>query len=176
MTEFFTPNLSPLVPALRQTTPARRTATGSAVNTMRSAPLGWDPEKPEHVRILLVEDVDSDAMLIEGELRRSKVGFELFRVETRDEFCEALGTFNPELILADYTLPQFGAIEALNLLREFKSDIPLLLVTGSHSEEIAVECMREGADDYILKASLRRLPSAVRNTMGFHCIDRLRSP
>ncbi len=54
----------------------------------------------------------------------------------------------------------------MRLLKERKSEVPFILVTGSHSEEVAVECMKEGADDYILKASLRRLPSALRNTIS----------
>ena len=117
------------------------------------------------VYILLLEDVVSDSELVQRELTKAKISFIAKRVETREEFMEALGGLKPDIILADYSLPQFGAMAALRLLKEAKTDVPLILVTGSHSEEVAVECMKEGADDYILKASLTRLPSAVRNTL-----------
>jgi PAS domain S-box-containing protein len=117
------------------------------------------------LNILLVEDMPADAELIEYELKRSGLRCHTRRVETRDEFLGELNRFEPHAILADYSLPRFGAIEALQLLKEFQSEVPLILVTGTHSEEIAVRCIQEGADDYILKASLRRLPSAIQNTL-----------
>ena len=117
------------------------------------------------LNILLVEDMPADAELIEYELKRGGLRCHTRRVETRDEFLGELNRFEPHAILADYSLPKFGAIEALHLLKECQSEVPLILVTGSHSEEIAVRCIQEGADDYILKASLRRLPSAIQNTL-----------
>ncbi|MEY2411214.1 MAG: two-component system, cell cycle sensor histidine kinase and response regulator CckA [Verrucomicrobiota bacterium] len=117
------------------------------------------------LNILLVENERSDAELIEHELKRGGVRCETRRVETRDEFLGELDRFGPDAILADCTLADFGAIEALQLLRECHSDVPLILVTGSHSEEAAVRCIQEGAEDYILKASLRRLPSAIEKTL-----------
>jgi PAS domain S-box-containing protein len=127
------------------------------------------------LKILLVEDVDADAELILRELERTQVQFDARRVETRERFLEQLGAYEPDIILADYSLPQFSALEALRLLRQLKSDIPLILVTGSHSEEVAVECMQEGAEDYILKASLRRLPSAVEKTLKKKAAERERA-
>src|SRR5262245_14936852 len=117
------------------------------------------------VHILLLEDVVSDSELVERELSKAKISYTGKRVDTRQDFVEALLEFQPHIILADYSLPQFGAMDALRLLKETNVDIPLILVTGSHSEEVAVECMKEGADDYILKASLTRLPSAIKNTL-----------
>jgi PAS domain S-box-containing protein len=119
----------------------------------------------ESLNILLVEDVASDADLIERELVKAKLRFTMRRVETRETFLQALDAFNPSIILADYSLPTFSALEALALLRERRSQLPLILVTGTHSEEVAVECIREGADDYILKTSLKRLPAAVHNAL-----------
>jgi two-component system, cell cycle sensor histidine kinase and response regulator CckA len=117
------------------------------------------------LRILSLEDVAYDVELLERELRKANIEYDLRRVETKEEFLEALTDFRPEIILADYSLPQFSAIEALKLLQEQKNTTPVILVTGSHSEEAAVECMKEGAEDYILKASLTRLPSALQNVL-----------
>ncbi len=119
----------------------------------------------QQLNLLLIEDVAFDAELIHRELDKAGMQFATRRVETREDFLAALSEFHPDIILADYTLPQFSAVEALRLLKEMKADVPLILVTGSHSEEVAVECMKEGADDYILKASLRRLPSALQNLL-----------
>ncbi len=120
----------------------------------------------EVVRILLLEDAPADALLIETELRKARLPFALHRVESRAAYLQALDGFAPDLILSDYNMPQFNALEALRLLRDRGMDIPLLLGTGSQSEEVAVECMRQGAWDYILKSSLRRLPSAVLNALS----------
>jgi PAS domain S-box-containing protein len=119
----------------------------------------------EPLRILSLEDVAYDAELLEREIRKAGTHYVLKRVETRDAFLDALTEFQPDIILADYSLPQFSAIEALRLLKQRKSGVPVILVTGSHSEEAAVECMKEGAEDYILKASLTRLPSAMQNAL-----------
>ncbi len=127
------------------------------------------------LNILLVENEHADAQLIETELLRGGVRCETRRVETRDEFLGELSRFEPHAILADYALPHFGAIEALQLLRDLSSDVPLILVTGSHSEEAAVRCIQEGAEDYILKASLRRLPSALQKTLKKKKAERDRS-
>ena len=112
-----------------------------------------------------MEDVAYDVELLQRELQKAGIEYELERVETKDQFVAALADFRPDIILADYSLPQFSALEALKLLQQQKSNVPVILVTGSHSEEAAVECMKEGAEDYILKASLTRLPSALQNTL-----------
>ena len=112
-------------------------------------------------RILILEDVDTDAELIERELRKAKISFTSQRVETKEGFGKAVAEFDPEIILSDYSLPQFSGLEALRFLKEAEISVPFILVTGSLSEEIAVLCMKEGATDYILKSNLTRLPSAV---------------
>jgi two-component system, cell cycle sensor histidine kinase and response regulator CckA len=119
----------------------------------------------QKLNILLLEDVTSDAALVLHELSRSGLQFASRRVDTQEEFLEELKRFDPHVILADYSLPQFTAIDALRLLKERGAEVPLILVTGSHSDEVAVECLREGADDYILKGALRRLPTAVVNAV-----------
>jgi PAS domain S-box-containing protein len=117
------------------------------------------------LRILSLEDVAYDVELMQRELRKAGIDYVLKRVEGRDDFLKELGDFQPDIILADYSLPQFSALEALKLLQERRNTVPVILVTGSHSEEAAVECMKQGAEDYILKASLTRLPSALQNTL-----------
>jgi signal transduction histidine kinase len=118
------------------------------------------------LRILLVEDTPSDAELAEHEMRASQISFHSKRVESKEGFLQELNTPLPDIILADFTLPQFSALEALRLLKSLRLSIPFILVTGSQSEEVAVECMKAGADDYILKTSLKRLPQAVLNVLA----------
>src|SRR6185503_9914384 len=116
-------------------------------------------------RILLLEDVATDAELIQRELRKSDIAFTSQRVDTKESFMKALSEFGPDIVLSDYNLPQFCGLDALRLLRAEKTNVPFILITGSLTEEVAVECMKEGADDYILKSSLKRLPSAVINAL-----------
>jgi PAS domain S-box-containing protein len=119
----------------------------------------------EEIRILIVEDLASDAELIERELRRAGIIFTSQRVATKDAFLTALREFAPEVVLSDYNLPQFSGPEALRLLKKMRSATPFILITGSLTEEVAVECMKDGAHDYILKTSLTRLPSALRSAL-----------
>jgi diguanylate cyclase (GGDEF)-like protein/PAS domain S-box-containing protein len=116
-------------------------------------------------RILILEDQPTDAELAVRELQRAALSFVSIRVETREAFLEALKEFNPDIILSDYSLPQFNALDALRLLKELNLNTPFILYTGSLTEEVAVECMKQGASDYILKSSLKRLPSAVINVL-----------
>ncbi len=140
--------------------PARSEASG-ALASAGAAPAG----RSRPIRVLLIEDTDTEAALITDELERAGQSFECRRVDNADEFLQELASFAPDIVLTDYTLPSFSALEALDLVRRHGLDIPLLLVTGSHSEEVAVRCMRDGAEDYILKSSLKRLPAAVHNAL-----------
>jgi two-component system, cell cycle sensor histidine kinase and response regulator CckA len=116
----------------------------------------------EETKILIVEDVVADAQLIERELRRAGIDFTSRRVDTKEGFVTALRDLAPDIVLSDYNLPQFSGPEALRLLKRMNCSAPFILVTGSLTEEVAVDCMKDGAHDYILKTSLTRLPSAVR--------------
>lgn len=119
------------------------------------------------VHILILEDVAIDAELTERELRKANITFTSKRVETKEAFLRALREFDPDVVLSDYALPQFSGLEALRLLKkESRRDVPFILITGSLTEEVAVKCMKEGAHDYILKTSLKRLPSAVLNALA----------
>ncbi len=92
----------------------------------------------KNLRILLLEDVATDAELIQRELTKADISFCSHCVETREDFLRALEDFSPDAILADFSMPQFNAMEALQLLRDQPRDIPFILVTGSQSEEVAV--------------------------------------
>jgi PAS domain S-box-containing protein len=128
----------------------------------------------DELRILLLEDVADDAELINRELRKSNLAFVSKRVYTRDEFLCALDQFKPDIIISDFTLGEFNALDALLLLQERDCELPFVLVTGSQSEEVAVTCIRQGADDYILKSSLTRLPSAVKGALRKKDVERER--
>src|SRR5689334_7855219 len=119
----------------------------------------------KELEILIIEDVAQDAECIERELRDSDIPYRARRVETRADFLQALEQTRPDVILSDFTLPEFDALQAIHALRHLGLDVPFILVTGTRSEEVAVECIREGADDYILKASLKRLPTSIANAL-----------
>jgi len=121
----------------------------------------------DRLRILLLEDDVADATLIERALREH-FKFDLRRITSKKEFVSAVREFDPELILADYKLPQMTALDALAVLQSEKRRIPFILVTGSPVEQVAVDCMQSGADDYILKQSLARLPGAAQNALEKH--------
>lgn len=112
-------------------------------------------------RILIVEDSSSDVELIEHELRRAKISFSSRRVETTEDFIKALHDFNPDIILSDYRLPTFNGSEALSIATQEAPDVPFILVTGALGEERAVEILKSGATDYVLKDRLSRLPHVV---------------
>ena len=123
----------------------------------------------KELKILLLEDSKEDAVLIQREL--AKAGFRLIPhiVDTKEEFEAALKSLDPDVILSDHSLPEFNSVEALKVYQKLKAEkqlsAPFILVTGSVSEEFAVECIKNGAADYILKDRLRRLPSAISSAL-----------
>lgn len=122
-------------------------------------------EKEKELRILMLEDLQDDVGLIERTLSKQGISFVSKRVDTREEFTEALHTFNPDVILSDHALPQFNSLEALTICQNHNLNLPFILVTGTVSEEFAVSCLKQGADDYVLKSNLVRLPSAIQNAL-----------
>lgn len=122
----------------------------------------------KELRILMLEDVEDDAVLVDYALKKDKFVFTRVRVDTREQFTEALDSFHPDIILSDHSLPQFNSFEALKICQGKKLDTPFILVTGSVSEEFAVTCLKRGADDYVLKTNLSRLPLAIRFALRQH--------
>lgn len=126
------------------------------------------------LKILMLEDQEEDAGLMDRALSKEKIKFTRIRVDAREDFIQALDKFNPDLILSDHALPQFNSIEALKIVQESKSDIPFIIVTGSVSEEFAVSCIKKGVDDYVLKSNLSRLPLAIKHSINEHQSKRIR--
>lgn len=117
------------------------------------------------VRILIVEDKPDDADLAKHEIRRILNDCEFQVVETRDEFVLGLERFQPDVVLSDYTLPHFDGMQALKLTLQYAPLTPLIIWTGSISEDAAVECVKGGANNYILKDNLKRLGPATLHAL-----------
>ena len=115
------------------------------------------------LRVLLLEDHPADAELVVRELRRDGFDVDWTRVEAEPDYVANLGR-GWDLILADYSLPQFDALRALLLMKERQLDIPFIVVTGGY-EELAVACMKQGASDFLIKDRLARLGEAVRQAI-----------
>ncbi len=120
--------------------------------------------RPLSLRILHLEDDADDAELIRIALVRDGIDSEIVRAASRTEFVEALDG-HYDLILADYALPGFDGISAQRMARERRPDLPFVFVSGTIGEEVAIERLKEGATDYVLKQRLSRLPSAVRRAL-----------
>ena len=114
------------------------------------------------LRILIVEDVPTDAELIKHEIKKNNIEFNDIIVDTNKDYIDALNSFKPDIILSDYSLPHFDGMQALKIKQELVPLIPFILVTGSLNEETAVEVMKAGADDYILKEHISRLGQAIK--------------
>ena len=126
------------------------------------------------LKILLLEDSPADVDLIKRVLIKSNFIFSIKVVSTRHDFEREVFDFDPDIVLSDHSLPQFTSLEALYIARNTKINIPFILITGSVSEEFAVECMKAGVDDYILKSSLIRLPSSIENILSKNKVKRER--
>lgn len=144
----------------------RFTVTGGferETNCVMSTPA---PLSTVRIRLLLVEDRPLDAELILDAVQQA--GYTLTsaeRVETPEGFLRELAQ-TPDVILCDYSMPGFSALAALKLMQEQRADIPFIIVSGSIGEETAVEAIKAGADDYLLKDRLGRLGSAIAHALA----------
>lgn len=118
------------------------------------------------LKILFIEDVQSDVELIWHELTENNISFSKLLVDNRDDYLNGLISFEPDLIISDFSLPQFDGMEALLIRNKTAPLIPFILVTESVNEEVAVDCMKAGADDYVLKDNLSRLGPSVINSIN----------
>jgi signal transduction histidine kinase len=116
-------------------------------------------------RFLQVEDNLLDVELVQRELRRAGFQFTAAVVQTPEDFTREVRTCCPHVVLADYNLPHWRGIEGLKILEEEGVDVPLILVTGALGEVTAVDCLKQGATDYVLKGALTRLPTAIRRAL-----------
>ena len=119
----------------------------------------------EKLRILLLEDTASDAELTERELHKGKLTFFLERVETREAFVRGLEKLKPHLILGDYHLPSFDGLSALSIAQKKCPDVPFIFISGTIGEELAIEVVKRGATDYVLKNRLSRLVPVIRRAL-----------
>src|SRR5579875_1695192 len=117
------------------------------------------------ISVLLLEDSELDAELIEDQLRRGTPVVRVERVQDREGYVGALVRGGHDIILSDFSLPGFDGRTALSLARMHAPDVPFIFVSGVLGEEFAIESLKDGAVDYVLKQRLTRLPSAVARAL-----------
>ena len=117
------------------------------------------------LRILILEDVPTDAELIQFELAEAGTTFIPLCVADKTSYQKALEEFLPEIILSDYSLPSFDGISALKIAVSKCPDVPFIFVSGALGEETAIELLKQGATDYVLKSRLSRLAPAVARAL-----------
>jgi len=127
----------------------------------KGEPVIAEPDRVEPLRILVLDDCEVDAELMWHELEKGGVSFEGQRAATEHELLESLDSFNPDVAVVDYCVPGYDGMAAIAAIHGKRPDIPVIVVSGRMGEEIAVDTVKSGAFDYILKSNLKRLPSAV---------------
>lgn len=113
------------------------------------------------IRVLVVEDSEDDVLLLVWELRRGGYEPHYMAVDTRDAMRRALLESTWDLVISDYSMPDFSGLEALETLRDCNLDLPFIIVSGNIGEDVAVEAMKAGAHDYVMKRNLSRLVPAL---------------
>jgi len=119
----------------------------------------------DNLTILFVEDLITDYELALYEIKKVNHNVISKRVDSQDEYVVALHDFKPDIIISDYIMPQFNGMTALMMKKQLAPDIPFIMLTGSTNEETAVQCMKAGADDYVIKEHIKRLPLSVKNAL-----------
>jgi diguanylate cyclase (GGDEF)-like protein len=117
------------------------------------------------LRVLNLEDDSNDSELIQAQLAKLEMECGMVRVETREEFVAAMERGGFDLILADYSLPSFNGLYALEIARKTRPEVPFIFVSGAIGEEFAIETLKSGATDYVLKDRLSRLPTAIERAL-----------
>src|SRR3990172_6823423 len=117
------------------------------------------------LKVLILDDVPTDAELMKFELTEAGLTFSARRVETEVDFVKALDELHPAVVLSDYSLPTFDGLSALRIAIEKHPDLPFIFVSGALGEELAIELLKKGATDYVLKDRLSRLAPAVSRAL-----------
>ncbi|MBK7030007.1 MAG: response regulator [Bacteroidales bacterium] len=117
------------------------------------------------IQVLIIEDNEDDTLLEIDELKNAGFKLDYERVETQQSLMEALNRKNWDCIISDYSMPAFSGLDALKVIQNFGKDIPFILISGAMGEETAVEAMKAGAHDYIMKNDLKRLPPAMEREL-----------
>ncbi len=126
------------------------------------------------LKILYLEDLQTDVELVKRELIKNKIDFEMRVVEDRNDYIKSLSEYTPDIVLSDHSLPDLNSLDALKLSKKNNSFTPVILITSTIPEEHVIEIMKEGASDYILKDRLQRLPSAIINAIERKQLERER--
>ena len=119
----------------------------------------------ENLSVLFVEDLITDFELALYEIKKVNPDIISKRVDTQDDYVNALHHFKPDIIISDYIMPEFNGMIALDIKKEIAPDIPFIMLTGSTNEETAVQCMKAGADDYVIKEHIKRLPLSISSAL-----------
>jgi PAS domain S-box-containing protein len=117
------------------------------------------------LKILIIEDSEDDALLVLSQIRKGGYNFYYERVDTAEDMRSALSKKKWDIVLSDYAMPHFNGLKALTLLKELGIDLPFIIISGTIGEEVAVECMKFGAHDYIMKDNLKRLLPAIEREL-----------
>jgi signal transduction histidine kinase/DNA-binding NarL/FixJ family response regulator len=126
------------------------------------------------IKILHIEDNAIDADLVARELKKANMPFSQIIVNSKDAFSNALEMTMPDIVLSDHSLPSFNSLEAIKIIKSKGILVPFILITGNTSEEFAVSVIKAGADDYVLKDRIQRLPSAIKNAVERFELDVIR--
>lgn len=121
--------------------------------------------RDKKLKVLFVEDLPTDVELAMRSLEKARLEIRSMRVDTKEAFLRALTDFGPDIVISDYSMPSFDGMSALILAKERDSLLPFVVLTGSMNEDVAVECMKAGASDYVIKEHMARLPFAVREAI-----------
>lgn len=118
------------------------------------------------VRVLIVEDNDFDFELVERKLRKISLSYQVKRASCAQEFEELIMSFVPDIILSDFSIPSYNGLKALEFAKSVRPEVPFIFVSGSIGEERAVEALKQGAADYVLKDNLNKLEPSVRRALA----------
>jgi len=124
------------------------------------------------LRVLLVEDCEEDALLVERELRRGGLAPECFRVDTAEAMRQTLGGAKWDVIIADYSMPHFSGLAAFQMYKDAGLDVPFIIVSGTIGEDVAVAVMKVGVHDYVMKGNLTRLVPAIQRELAERLVRR----
>jgi PAS domain S-box-containing protein len=123
------------------------------------------------IKILLAEDNINDVKLLKREFKKENFNYELLTVDNELDFRNAITSYNPDIILSDYSMPVFDGLSALKIRMEMTPLTPFIIVTGSINENTAVDCLKAGADDYVIKEHINRICSSIISALRSHNLN-----
>lgn len=124
------------------------------------------------IKVLFIEDNEDDVVIAEESLKREGLLIECKAIVKINEIADAIKNFNPDVIVSDYNLVGFTALDVLNIYKDLDINIPFVVLTGSINEEVAVKCLKAGADDYVLKKHIKALPHTIKDVIEKKKLER----